>query len=166
MRRLAPVAALFLLALPAMAARRVALVTDGELAPPARHGLAKLQEPLRAKAFDVIASATQADYVILAGTGPSPTLPGWNVPAPAGRESLTIWRGRYRNKPALALRGGDASRLLYPALDTAERIAWSSNDPFQYVRDTTEKPYLAERGISMYTMQRAYFEIGRASCRE
>ena len=33
-----------------------------------------------------------------------------------------------------------------------------STDPFQYVRDTTEKPYLAERGISMYTMQRAYFE--------
>src|ERR1039457_2075276 len=158
MRRLAPVAALFLLALPAMAARRVALVTDGELAPPARHGLAKLQEALRAKGFDVIASATQADYVILAGAGPSPTLPGWNVPAPAGRESLTIWRGRYRNKPALALRGGDARGLMYAALDTAERIAWSSNDPFQYVRDTPEKPYLAERGISMYTMQRAYFE--------
>ena len=158
MRRLAPVAALFLLALPAMAARRVALVTNGELAPPARHGLAKLQEALRAKGFDVIASAAQADYVILAGAGPSPTLPGWNVPAPAGRESLTIWRGRYRNKPALALRGGDARGLMYAALDTAERIAWSSNDPFQYVRDTTEKPYLAERGISMYTMQRAYFE--------
>src|ERR1035441_995016 len=158
MRRLAPVAALFLLALPAMAARRVALVTDGELAPPARHGLAKLQEALRARGVAVMASAAQADYVILAGAGPSPTLPGWNVPAPPGRESLTIWRGRYRNKPALALRGGDARGLMYAALDTAERIAWSSNDPFQYVRDTTEKPYLAERGISMYTMQRAYFE--------
>ena len=47
---------------------------------------------------------------------------------------------------------------MYAALDTADRIAWSSGDPFQYVRNTTEKPYLAERGISMYTMQRAYFE--------
>ena len=47
---------------------------------------------------------------------------------------------------------------MYAALDTADRISWSTADPFQYVRDTTEKPYLAERGISMYTMQRAYFE--------
>src|ERR1035437_1510582 len=158
MRRFAPVAALFLLALPAMAARQVALVIDGELAQPARHGLAKLQEALRAKGFDVTASAAQAGYVILAGTGASATLQQWKAPAPAGRESLTIWRGRYRSKPAIALRGGDARGLMYAALDTADRIAWSTADPFQFVRNTTEKPYLAERGISMYTMQRAYFE--------
>src|ERR1022692_508222 len=145
MRRFAPVAALFLLALPATAARQVVLVTDGELAPPARHGLAKLQEALRAKGFDIAANAAQADYVILACTGPSDTLQQWKAPAPAGRESLTIWRGRYRDKPAIALRGGDARGLMYAALDTAGRIAWSSEDPFQYVRNTTEKPYLAER---------------------
>src|ERR1035437_6025778 len=139
MRRFAPVAALFLLTLPAMAARQVAVVTDGELAQPARHGLAKLQEALRAKGFDVTASAAQADYVILAGTGASATLQQWKAPAPAGR-------------------GGDARGLMYAALDTADRIAWSTADPFQFVRNTTEKPYLAERGISMYTMQRAYFE--------
>jgi hypothetical protein len=158
MRRLAPIAILFLLALPAMAARQIALITEGELGPPARHGLAKLQEALRAKGFDVTASAAQADYVILAGTGTSATLQEFQAPVPAGREALTIWRGRYRNKPAIALRGGDARGLMYAALDTADRIAWSSGDPFQYVRNTTEKPYLAERGISMYTMQRAYFE--------
>src|ERR1017187_2815911 len=158
MRRFAPVAALFLLALPAMAARQAALVTDGELAEPARHGLAKLQEALRARGFDGTASAAPTDYVILAATGASATLQQWKAPAAAGRESLTIWRGRYRNKPAIALRGGDARGLMYAALDTAERIAWSIADPFQFVRNTTEKPYLAERGISMYTMQRAYFE--------
>src|ERR1039457_6141497 len=125
MRRLAPVAALFLLALPAMAAHRVALVTDGELAPPARHGLAKLQEALRAKGFDVVASAAQADYVILAGTGPTAILREFQAPVPAGREALTIWRGRYRDKPAIALRGSDARGLMYAALDTAERIGWS-----------------------------------------
>jgi hypothetical protein len=144
--------------LPATAARQIALIAEGELAPPARHGLAKLQDALRAKGFEIAASAAQADYVILAGTGASATLQEWNAPVPAGRESLTIWRGRYRNKPALALRGGDARGLMYAALDTADRIARSSTDPFQYVRNTTEKPYLAERGISMYTMQRAYFE--------
>jgi hypothetical protein len=49
---------------------------------------------------------------------------------------------------------------MYAALDTADRVSWSSNprDPFSYVRDTSEKPYLLERGISIYTMHRAYFE--------
>ena len=158
MRRLAPLAALFLLAIPAMAARHVALLTEGELAPPALHGLAKLKDALRAKGFDVSTSAAQADYVIFAGIGPSAASQEWKAPVPSGREALTISRGRYRNKPAISLRGGDARGLMYAALDTADRIAWSSTDPFQYVRDTTEKPYLAERGISMYTMQRAYFE--------
>jgi hypothetical protein len=160
MRRLVPIVALFLLALPAMAARQVALVTEGEIAPPARHGLAKLRDALRAKGFDIAETAAHADYVIFAGTGigASDTLQQWKAPAPAGREALTIWRGRYLGKPAIALSGGDASGLMYAALDTADRIAWSSTDPFEYVRDTTEKPYLAERGVSMYTMQRAYFE--------
>src|ERR1035438_7884738 len=158
MRRLAPIAVLFLLALPAMAAQQVALIADGELAPAATHGLAKLREALRAKGFGIAASAAAADYVILAGAGAAAALQQWKAPVPAGREALTIWRGRYRDRPTIALSGGDARGRMYAALDTAERIAWSSTDPFQYVRDTTEKPYLAERGISIYTMQRAYFE--------
>jgi hypothetical protein len=162
MRRLAPIAVLFLLPLPAMAAQQVALIADGELAPAATHGLAKLREALRARGFGIAASATPADYVILAGAGAAAALRDWKAPVPAGREALTIWRGRYRDKPAIALSGGDARGLMYAALDTAERISWitsgSSSDPFQYVRNTAEKPYLAERGISMYTMQRAYFE--------
>jgi hypothetical protein len=151
-------AVLLLLALPAMAARRVALIAEGELTPPARHGLAKLREALRAKGFEIADSAAHADYVILAGIGASDTLQQWQAPVPAGREALTIWRGRYLDKPAIALAGGDASGLMYAALDAADRIGWSSGDPFQYVRNTSEKPYLAERGVSMYTMQRAYFE--------
>src|ERR1035441_4893101 len=147
MRRLLPIVALFLLALPAMAARQVAVVTEGELAPPARHGLAKLRDALRAKGYDLADSAAHAEYVILAGIGPSDTLQQWKAPVPAGREALTIWRGRYLDKPAIALLGGDASGLMYAALDTAGRIAWSSTDPFEYVRNTTEKPYLAERGV-------------------
>jgi hypothetical protein len=141
-----------------MAARQVALLTDGELTPPARHGLSKLQDALRAKGFDISNSAAHADYVIFAGIGPSTASQEWKAPVPAGPEAITVWRGRYQNKPAISLRGGDARGLMYAALDTADRIAWSSTDPFQYVRDTTEKPYLAQRGISMYTMQRAYFE--------
>jgi hypothetical protein len=158
MRRLAPIAIAFLLCLPASAARQVAVLTEGELAPPAQHGLAKLQDVLRGKGFEISTSPAQAEYVILAGTGPSATAQEWKAPTPAGREALTIWKGRYQSKPAISLRGSDARGLMYAALDTADRIAWSSSDPFQYVRNTSEKPYLAERGVSMYTMQRAYFE--------
>src|ERR1035441_5153973 len=123
MRRLRAIVALFLLALPAMAARQVAVVTEGELAPPARHGLAKLRDALRAKGFEFADSAAHAEYVILAGIGASDTLQQWKAPVPAGREALTIWRGRYLGKPAIALSGGDASGLMYAALDTPHRLA-------------------------------------------
>ena len=50
---------------------------------------------------------------------------------------------------------------MYAALDAAERVRWSAaGRPLEYLASTTEKPYLAQRGISMYTMQRAYFESG------
>ena len=49
---------------------------------------------------------------------------------------------------------------MYAALDTADRTGWSGTEtnPFARVRDVSEEPYLVERGVSMFTMQRAYFE--------
>jgi hypothetical protein len=62
--------------------------------------------------------------------------------------------------PALVICGADARGLMYAALDVADRVSWtdSTADPLTHVRDTAEAPYLTGRGISMYTMQRAYFE--------
>jgi hypothetical protein len=124
-------------------------MTEGTPPAPAGHGIGKLEDALRAKGFEVTKAAAQADYVIRLRIG---------APAQAGLEALAIRRVRDQGKPSLTLAGSDGRGLMYAALDTAERISWSASDPFQYVRDTTEKPYLAERGISMYTMQRAYFE--------
>jgi hypothetical protein len=75
-------------------------------------------------------------------------------------QSLAIRRSRYQGKPSVILSGGDSRGLMYAALDTAERAGWSAagGDPFARVRDVSEQPYLVERGVSMYTMQRAYFE--------
>jgi hypothetical protein len=159
------VAAFFLLALAAPAATKVAVMTEGAVGPPARQGIAKLEQALRARGFDVAADAAGAGYVILAGLR-SPqgeitkTLNAWKAQLPEGPEALAIRRGKYQGKPAVILCGADARGLMYAALDTAQRIAWSSDagNPFQSVRDASEKPYLAERGVSMYTMQRAYFE--------
>lgn len=160
---------LLLGALPASAARQVVVVTEGELAPPARHGLAKLEQALRDKGFVVVNSASarvaQADLVILAGVCPAAgaaarLLRASKAPLPERPEALTVRRDQYHGKPAVILCGADARGLMYGALDTADRISWSAaaGDPFQHVRDTAEAPYLATRGISMYTMQRAYFE--------
>jgi hypothetical protein len=146
-------AAAFLFAWLAPAAPRVAVVAEGALSPPARHGLAKMEQALRAKGFEVVdstaAGAAQADFVVLAGLRPS-----------EGAEGLAIRRDKFQGKPAVMLYGGDGRGLMYAALDTADRISWTSgaSDPFQFVRDASEKPYLTERGVSIYTMHRAWFE--------
>jgi hypothetical protein len=142
---------LLLLVCVPVSAARVAIVTEGPIDPPARHGLTKLDQALRARGFDVVNSAkpVKADYFVFAGTN-----------APLGAEALTIRRENRQGRPVVRLTGGDARGLMYAALDTADRVSWcdGAGGPFQYVRDASEKPYLAERGISIYTMQRAYFE--------
>jgi hypothetical protein len=80
---------------------------------------------------------------------------------PAEGEAVAIRTGaRYQRKPAIVLAGGDGAGLMYAALDLADRIGWarSGGDPFQFARDAAEKPYLKERGVVMFTMNRAYFE--------
>jgi hypothetical protein len=160
---------LLLWACPAWCARRVALVVPGQLPSPAGHGVAKLEQSLRARGFTVArttsAESALGDFVILTGTSvgqnaAAHALQNLKVALPAGPETLTVQRDTIKGKPALILCGGDARGLMYAALDTAEHVAWGANpaDPFQHVRNTSESPFLRERGISIYTMQRAYFE--------
>jgi len=152
------------LAVPASASQQVSVIRDGAIASPAAHGIVKLEQALRAKGYGVTGSAG-ADYGILAGVKSSAVeitkaLKDMKAPLPEGAEALVVSRGVYRGKPAVYLCGADARGLMYAALDTAERIGWSTGaaGPFQHVRDVSEKPYLAERCISSYTMQRAWFE--------
>jgi hypothetical protein len=138
-----------LFAASALAAQNVAVVVENGLAFPARHGVEKLEAALRSKGFTVVRTANAADYVIQVQSKATKT----------GAESIVIERGHLQGKPSIVLSGGDGRGLMYAALDTAERISASpANDPFQQVRETSETPYLVERGISTYTMQRAYFE--------
>jgi len=133
------------------AVKRVLVVADAVLPAPARHGVAALEEALRAKQVTVSEDAAQlagADVVIQVTI------------ASGSPQALTIRTGvRYRGKPAMTLAGGDGVGLMYAALDTANRINWSASaDPFEFVRDTTEAPSLERRGVVMFTMNRAYFE--------
>lgn len=127
----------------------VALVGASGLDGPAQHGLGKLIAVLQARGHRLVAAA-EASHVLVLGCE------GRSVEGP---ESLSIWRVRHAGKPAISLCGGGPRGLMYAMLDVAERVGWSAgDDPFARVRDTSERAYLEERGISMYTMQRAYFE--------
>ena len=130
----------------------IGIVADSELEAPARNGIAKLEEALAAKGLTVVrlrkGEPSRADLYILAGVGQG---------AP---QSLSIRRSTYNRRPALVLSGGDARGLMYAALDTADRVRWSGTaaDPFERVHEMSEQPFLLERGVSMFTMHRAYFE--------
>jgi len=107
----------------------------------------------------------EADFLILAGLAcqqavAACTLKVLDAPLPEGSEALVVRRTEIEGKPAVVLCAADARGLMYAALDTADRVSWSENprDPFAHVQDTDEKPYLLERAVSIYTMQRAYFE--------
>src|SRR5512144_2417631 len=85
---------------PQASIRRVAVIADSEQEGPARHGLRKLEESLRAKGITVTEASQpgSADFVILAGLsggrGPAATALGEaNTPAPSGAEALTIRTG-------------------------------------------------------------------------
>ena len=148
---------------------RVGIVADAGLGKPAEYGLTAIEESLRKRDLSVqrleqIASP-QADFLIIAGlTSPQGAavreLKVLNVPLPEGPEALVVRRTEIEGKPAVILCGSDARGLMYAALDLSDRIAWNdgAGNPFAQVGDACEKPYLLDRSVSIYTMQRAYFE--------
>jgi len=152
----------------ATAATTATLVVDRTLDPPGWHGVAKLEAALLAK--DVLVrraeqvSEADGDFVVLAGLcsgGPAASaLRVENVPCPEAPEALVIQNTEILGRPAIILCGSDARGLMYAALDTAARVGWSElpGAPFAHVRNAAERPYIKERAVSIYTMQRAYFE--------
>src|SRR5581483_1197143 len=79
---------------------------------------------------------------------------------PTNTEALAIEVLDYKGKPLLTIAGSDGSGLMYAELEVAERIGWSTNAdaPLSEVRNTIEKPYVSNRGITLFTMNRAYWE--------
>ena len=145
----------------------VAIMIEPSLDPVASHGIVKLREALAAGGFRVaeFSSNLHPEVVVLAGVGrgteAARILAESKTRLPAAAEALVVRRSaKYHGRPALVLYGADARGLMYAALDVAARVSPVSrtSDPFENVRDATEEPFLAERGVSMYTMHRAYFE--------
>jgi hypothetical protein len=150
-------------------ARTVSLVVDPVCGPAARHGLERMRDAFRRKGFaieDAGSADTATGSIVVvaglaaAGSPASRLLQESKTALPAAPEALSVLRTTRNGKDLLVLCGADDTGLMYAAWDTADRVGWSfgPSDVLSRVRTVTEKPDLVDRAVSIYTMQRAYFE--------
>ena len=148
---------------------RVGIAIDASPGQSAEYGIAALEESLRKQDFSVqrIEQAAPAgtDFFVFAGLASDQgtaarMLKALGASLPQGPEALVVRRTQVEGKPAVILCGSDTRGLMYAALDAADRVSWSdtAGNPFVHIRDVSEKPDILERAVSIYTMQRAYFE--------
>ncbi len=144
---------------------RVTIIQDVGIEGPALHGLQKLSENMKVQNISVTQGeepvAEAADYFILAGLsgegGPAEMkLKVLNIPVTDTPEAIVIQKSEYLGKPALILCGSDEVGLMYACLDVSKRISWAAKDedPFKYVSDVQEEPYLIERAVSKHPDRR------------
>ncbi len=147
----------------------VSLVTGPQMGPAARHGVSKVQLALQTKGLEVEQTTSletaRGAIVIVSGIsgGPGPAgrlLTGRNIAKPKEPESLVIRHMRLNGKKTLLVAGADDRGLMYALLDVAERIGWAEDpkNPLSEVRNAEEKPAVAERALSIYTMHQGNFE--------
>jgi hypothetical protein len=148
---------------------RLSIITDTEMGKPVANGLASLTSDLEEQniPYETVSSLAEARGGILLVTGLSggggeaaKLLQQANHQMPAEAEALTIWRTEVQQKPAWVINGFDDRGLMYGLLDVAERVSWSTDRkaPLSEVEAITEKPDVGTRAISMYTMNRRYWE--------
>jgi len=75
-------------------------------------------------------------------------------------EALTIWRTSWKKRPVVVINGFDDKGIMYGLLDVADRISWTKGkeNVFGNIVEVTEQPTIAERAVSVYTMNRSYWE--------
>ena len=147
----------------------ISIITEGSPGAEVLYGLTKLTDVLEAKkiSYEKVASLQEVHGKTVLAVGLSNNdglVPGLlkagNHTVPEVSEALTIWKTDWQNKPVWVVSGFDDVGIMYGLLDVADRIGWSSDrePPLKYVKETTEKPYVNERAVSIYTMNRAYWE--------
>ena len=150
----------------------VSIIADGLPGPGTRHGLRKVRAALREKGvrFEQVSSSRKAKgrIEIVAGIADGSgaaakllkSIPMYRDFAPEGAESLLIHNIERKRRKLLLVTGGDDRGLMYALLDVADRIGWASDpkSPLSEVRNAQEKPAVAERALSIYTMHQANFE--------
>lgn len=147
----------------------LSIITDKAPGVSVSHGLTKLTDALRAKniTYEKVESMDGARgksvivMGLVSGEGTAAKiLKAGNRTVPEVPEALTIWKTEWQKKPVWVISGFDDRGLMYGLLDVAKRISWSTDgkSPMSEVKEITEKPDVSERAISIYTMNRAYWE--------
>jgi hypothetical protein len=147
----------------------VSVVTDRAPGVSVNNGLSKLADALKAKniAFEKVGSIDEAKgkVIIVAGlsTGDGAAahlLQAANQNIPKVAEALTISKTDFKKKPVWVVSGFDDRGLMYGLLDVADRVSWSTDvkAPMAEVKEITEQPDAKERAVSIYTMNRPYWE--------
>ena len=147
----------------------LSVITDTSPGEPVKHALEALYFNLEKQniPYEKVSSVAKAKGSILlvaglsGGTGTAAQLlQDARQQLPEVAEALTIREIEVQQKHAWVVSGYDDRGLMYGLLDVAERISWSTDreDPFSKVESITENPDAGIRAISMYTMNRAYWE--------
>jgi hypothetical protein len=147
----------------------ITLVTDAQMGPAVHHGLNKVKSALQAKGINPRQTTSleteQGALLLVTGisgkAGPASTLHSkFNIPKPVEAESLTIRHVKWSGRKVLLVSGADDRGLMYALLDVADRTCWAEDakDPFSEVINIEEKPAVAERALSIYTMHQGNFE--------
>jgi len=148
---------------------QISIVTDEAPAAPVQHGLDKIIAALQAKdiSFEKIKNArdAKASQVIVAGLSEGAGAAAQLLKAgkhivPRAAEALSVWKTKSKGKQLWVISGYDDRGLMYALLDVSNRISWTKDSklPMAEVKEITEKPAVVERAISIYTMNRAYWE--------
>ncbi len=148
---------------------RISLIQDGGAGAPARYGMAKLKAALAARGvlYEEPANIAEAhgQFLIVAGlkstAGPAASIEqNLAIAAPSAPESLLIRNVMWLGRPILLLSGADDRGLMYSLLEVADRVAWAADvaKPLSEVRNEMETPAVADRGVTIFTMQQAQFE--------
>ena len=147
----------------------VSIVNGGSSGQAAAHGLEKIIAALKDRGVSFEAANMPGDakgkMLIIASLATNQlfsaeTFKAFGLSVPTNAESLVIQKLDYQGKPVFAIAGSDDRGLMYAELDVADRISWSTNEesPLSEVRDTVEKPGVGTRGITLFAMNRAYWE--------
>ena len=144
----------------------VSIVTNDPSNELREHGIQKISDALTSKkiSFEQVKTleAATADIVIVAGKATGNGLAAQLLTEsgrtiPDAPESLAIWPLADSEKQVWVVNGSDDTGLMYGLLTIAENISFSTGIETA-IQETTEQPDAPERGVSVYTMNRAYWE--------
>ena len=146
----------------------ISIVIGDKIGTPAMYGVDKITEVLDAKKIPYEKAATldeaKGNSILYIHSGNNDAqvaqLLNNNDELPQVPEALSIQKTSRQDKTVWVVRGYDDRGLMYALLDIADRISWSKDkkSPLSEVKEITEKPDVKTRSVSIYTMNRAYWE--------